>query len=101
MMDNTPILSLRDVTIGLKAGAGQAPLVQGVSFDLSARETIAIVGESGSGKSLTSLAIMRLLDPALFRVAGDIRLAGQSLPALSEPDMRRVRGNRISMIFQE
>ncbi|XOC83401.1 ABC transporter ATP-binding protein (plasmid) [Microvirga sp. M2] len=72
-----------------------------MSFDLSARETLAIVGESGSGKSLTSLAIMRLLDQALFTVAGDIRLGGKSLAELSEAEMRRVRGNRISMIFQE
>ena len=99
-MRDTPILSLRDVTIGLRFRP-DPPLVQGVSFDLAPRETIAIVGESGSGKSLTALAIMRLLDPALFTVAGDILLGGQSLPALTLPEMCRVRGNRISMIFQE
>lgn len=99
-MTDTPILSLRDVTIGLRQRPDQ-PLVRGVSLDLARRETIAIVGESGSGKSLTSLAIMRLLDPALFTIGGDIRLGDLSLPGLSAQQMRGVRGNRISMIFQE
>lgn len=100
-MNDMPILSLRDVRIDLKHRMASEPLVKGISFDLASRETIAIVGESGSGKSLTSLAIMRLLNPALFKVSGDIVLAGQSLPLLSEQKMRAIRGNRISMIFQE
>ncbi|MEO3999672.1 ABC transporter ATP-binding protein [Mesorhizobium sp. CAU 1732] len=100
-MDDKPILSLRDVRIELKHQRAGEPLVKGVSFDLASKETIAIVGESGSGKSLTSLAIMRLLNPALFQVAGDIVLGGTSLPLLSEKEMRAIRGNRISMVFQE
>lgn len=100
-MINTPVLTLRDFTISLQRQRMVEPLVRNVSFDLAKRETIAIVGESGSGKSLTSLAIMRLLNPALFSVSGEILLGDQSLTAMSESEMRAIRGNRISMVFQE
>jgi peptide/nickel transport system ATP-binding protein len=76
-------------------------VVENLSFEVGARETVAIVGESGSGKSVTALSIMRLLPAANSRVAGTIELEGRPLQDLSEDAMRGVRGDQISMIFQE
>src|SRR5689334_23521344 len=76
--------------------------VDGVSFAVAAGETLAIVGESGCGKSVTSLSILRLVPSPPGRiVSGQIRFAGRDLLALSEAEMRAIRGNEISMIFQE
>jgi len=98
-----PLLEVRDLRTTFTAGDG-APLVavDGVSFSVGAGETLAIVGESGSGKSVTALSIMRLLPAGVGRIAsGTIRLAGRDLTALSEDEMRDVRGRHIGMIFQE
>jgi peptide/nickel transport system ATP-binding protein len=76
-------------------------VVKGISFEIGQRETVAIVGESGSGKSVTALSIMGLLPAANSRVSGEILLDGRDLLKLSENRMRHVRGNLISMIFQE
>ena len=75
--------------------------MKGISFEIGQRETVAIVGESGSGKSVTALSIMGLLPAANSRVSGEILLEGRDLLKLSENQMRHVRGNLISMIFQE
>jgi oligopeptide/dipeptide ABC transporter ATP-binding protein len=76
--------------------------VDGVSFALNRGETLGIVGESGSGKSMTALSIMRLVPAPAGRIAsGSIRLDGVDLTALSERQMRRIRGRRIAMIFQD
>jgi len=76
--------------------------VDGVSFEVGAGETLAIVGESGCGKSVTSMSILRLLPMPPARIAdGRIEFDGRNLLELSEPEMRKVRGNAISMIFQE
>ena len=81
---------------------GVVKAVEDVSFSLAAGEKLAIVGESGCGKSMTALSILRLVpDPPGRIVAGSIKLNGQDLLKLSEAEMRKVRGNRISMIFQE
>jgi peptide/nickel transport system ATP-binding protein len=81
---------------------GVVRAVDGVSFSVQPGETLAIVGESGCGKSVTSLSILRLIaSPPGRTVAGAIRFNGRDLLALSEPEMRDVRGNEISMIFQE
>ncbi|KGJ20805.1 ABC transporter ATP-binding protein [Paracoccus sanguinis] len=93
----TPVLSVS----GLTLSAGGRPLVDDLSFDLFPGETLCIAGESGSGKSLTSLAAMGLLPPGVRHVAGRISLEGQELTTLSERRMRRLRGDRIAMIFQE
>ena len=74
--------------------------VDGVSFDVFRGETLGLVGESGSGKTVTGLSILRLVQPPGRIVAGDIQLNGQSLLALSEPQMQDLRGSQISMIFQ-
>ena len=93
----TPLLSVEDLTITI-AGS---PVVDGVTFGLQAGEILAVVGESGCGKSLTALALMRLLPPAVRLARGHIRLEGKDLATLPERAMCRVRGDRISIIFQE
>jgi peptide/nickel transport system ATP-binding protein len=81
---------------------GVTRAVDGVDLVVHAGETLGIVGESGCGKSVTALSIMRLLPAKLGRVvSGTIRFDGEDLLALSEADMREIRGNRIAMIFQE
>ncbi|HKV16973.1 MAG TPA: ABC transporter ATP-binding protein [Reyranella sp.] len=81
---------------------GIVKAVDGVDFRVAAGETLAIVGESGCGKSMTALSLMRLIpDPPGRIVSGSIRLGGRDLLSLSEEEMRKVRGNEISMIFQE
>ena len=93
-----PVLSVDDLCIGV----GSRMLVEGVSFDLGRGETVCVAGESGSGKSLTSLAIMGLLpQPGPVVASGSIRLGGQDLTRLPDSAMRRIRGDRIAMIFQE
>jgi len=81
---------------------GVTRAVDGVGFEIAPGETLGIVGESGCGKSVTALSIMRLLPAKLGRVvSGSVRFDGQDLLALSESEMRDIRGNRIAMIFQE
>jgi oligopeptide/dipeptide ABC transporter ATP-binding protein len=81
--------------------AGEHALVEGLSFDVPPASTVALVGESGCGKSVTALSILRLLPPGLRVAAGRILLEETDLLTLSEAQMRRVRGRRIAMIFQE
>ena len=96
------ILSVQSLCVSVRKDQGLSPLVQNISFDLRRGETLAIAGESGSGKSITSLAIMGLLPPPAVRVTGGaIVFNGQDVTQLSEPALRRIRGNRIAMIFQE
>jgi len=80
---------------------GVVRAVEGVSFHINAGETVAIVGESGCGKSVTSMSILRLIQEPPGKIAGSIRFDGRELLDLSEPEMRTIRGNAISMIFQE
>jgi peptide/nickel transport system ATP-binding protein len=81
---------------------GIVKAVDGVDFKVSSGETLAIVGESGCGKSMTALSLMRLIpDPPGRIVSGSVKLGGRDLLQISEEEMRRVRGNDISMIFQE
>ncbi|ETD90603.1 ABC transporter ATP-binding protein [Rhodobacter capsulatus] len=98
-----PILSVRDLRVSF-AGARKSwtRVVNGLSLDVAAGETVALVGESGSGKSVTSLALMRLLDPATSRIEGRITLDGHEVLSLSEAEMvAKIRGQRAAMIFQE
>jgi peptide/nickel transport system ATP-binding protein len=91
------LLSVRDLTVAI----GAAAPVDGVSFEIGAGETFALLGESGCGKSLTALALMRLLPEAARIAAGSVQFSGQELCALTEAQMRGVRGGKIAMIFQE
>ena len=97
----TPLLSVRDLRTSFRLGRGWLPIVKGISFDIAADETLAVVGESGSGKSVTALSIMRLFAPVSSRHEGRVELAGRDLLTLPEPEMRRVRGGQIGMVFQE
>jgi peptide/nickel transport system ATP-binding protein len=95
------MLQTHDLKVALDADAGLVKALDGLSLAIARGETFALVGESGCGKSMTALALMRLLPDNGRIVSGDVRLDGQDLPALSEAGMRRVRGRRIGMIFQE
>ncbi|MGI9424158.1 MAG: ATP-binding cassette domain-containing protein, partial [Hyphomicrobiaceae bacterium] len=97
-----PLLEVDDLRTYFFNEDGVTRAVDGVSFDISAGETLGIVGESGCGKSVTALSILRLIPPRIGRtVGGTIRFDGQDLRGLSEAEMRDIRGNRIAMIFQE
>jgi peptide/nickel transport system ATP-binding protein len=95
------LLKVDGLSTCLRRGAAEVPLLDGVSFEIRRGETFALVGESGCGKSMTSLSLMRLLPAAARVVAGRATLEGQDLLGLSESAMRRVRGGRVAMIFQE
>ncbi|MBD9527649.1 ABC transporter ATP-binding protein [Paracoccus sp. PAR01] len=96
-----PVLSVENLTTAFQTGDGWGEVVRNVSFTVNPGETVAIVGESGSGKSVTSLSIMRLLDPKRARVSGRVFLEGTDLLSLPESAMQQIRGNRVAMIFQE
>jgi peptide/nickel transport system ATP-binding protein len=97
-----PLLEVQDLKTHFFTRDGVVRAVDGVSFSIQPGETLALVGESGCGKSVTSLSIMRLIaSPPGRVVGGSIRFDGRDLLGLSEPGMRKVRGNEISMIFQE
>src|SRR5690606_9585501 len=97
-----PVLELDRLTTSFRAGNEWHPAVRDVSLALMPDETLALVGESGSGKSVTALSIMRLIPDANGRITGGrILHDGRDIVTLSESEMRKVRGNRISMIFQE
>jgi peptide/nickel transport system ATP-binding protein len=97
-----PLLDVQDLKTHFFNEDGVTRAVDGVSFTVAPEETLGIVGESGCGKSVTALSILRLLPPRLGRtVGGRVLFEGQDLLALSERQMRDVRGNRIAMVFQE
>jgi len=97
-----PVLSVRDLRTQFHTSDGVVRAVDGVSFDVGRGETLCVVGESGCGKSVTALSVMRLIPADAGRIAGGtITFDGTELTGLSEAEMRRIRGNRISMIFQE
>jgi peptide/nickel transport system ATP-binding protein len=97
----TPLLEVRDLVTDIGAGAGLVRPVEGISFHVDAGETYALLGESGCGKSITALSLMRLLPEGGRIVSGSVQLQGEDVLALTERDMRRVRGGRMAMIFQE
>jgi len=96
-----PVLSVRGLTTSFRVGAEWRSVVRNMDLDVAPGETVAIVGESGSGKSVTSLSIMRLLPQLTSRIEGSVKLEGRELLTLDAEQMRQVRGNQISMIFQE
>jgi peptide/nickel transport system ATP-binding protein len=96
------ILQVHDLHTQFNTLDGVVRAVDGVSFELERGETLGIVGESGCGKSVTALSILRLIPPETGRIAsGSIRFEGEELTVLGEEAMKRLRGHRISMIFQE
>ncbi len=96
-----PLLSVRNLRTSFRVGGEWRSAVDDISFDIAAGETVAIVGESGSGKSVSALSIMRLISAINGKVEGEVRLEGRDLVSLSEDEMRKIRGNAMSMIFQE
>lgn len=94
------MLSIKDLSVTFRTRKGEVDAVRGVSFDVGKGETLGIVGESGSGKSVTSYALMRILDAGGEIRAGGVNYSGVDLRAASERDMRDIRGREISMIFQ-
>ena len=97
----TPLLQVRNLTTLFRLREGTLKAVNDVDLSLEAGGSLAIVGESGCGKSVTAYSIMRLVAPPGEIVSGEILFAGRDLLGLDEEEMRRMRGNRISMIFQE
>ena len=96
------VLEVKDLVVEFRTDRGTVKAVNGVNFDVFKGKTIGIVGESGSGKSVTALAIMGLIPNPPGRIAGgEIKFKGQSLVGLQPQEMRKIRGNKIAMIFQE
>ncbi|MEO0035277.1 MAG: hypothetical protein RLZZ501_1300, partial [Pseudomonadota bacterium] len=99
---SAPLLAVEDLAVTFGQGAESVAAVRGVSFTLARGETLALVGESGSGKSVTALSILQLLPyPRARHPRGSIRLDGTELVGAPEPVLRRVRGARVAMVFQE
>jgi peptide/nickel transport system ATP-binding protein len=97
----TLLLSVKGLSTYFKLTSGLLKAVDGVDFSLNEGEMLAIVGESGCGKSVTAYSIMRLVAPPGETVSGEILLEGTDLLKISEDEMRMIRGNRLSMIFQD
>ncbi|MDR0416794.1 MAG: ABC transporter ATP-binding protein, partial [Propionibacteriaceae bacterium] len=96
-----PLLSVEGLCVEARSDARTFPILQDVSFDLHAGETLSIVGESGSGKSMTLRAVLGLLPPGIHLTSGRVDLDGNQLVGASERQLRSVRGGQIGMIFQD
>ncbi|TPM01053.1 ABC transporter ATP-binding protein [Mesorhizobium sp. B2-3-11] len=101
-MSEAPLLSVQDLSVAFSQDGGQSVAVDHISFDIARGETVALVGESGSGKSVSALSVLKLLPyPSASHPSGKILFQGADLLAMSEEQLRQVRGNKITMIFQE
>src|ERR1700723_3433594 len=100
--ESVPLLRVRNLTLDFQTESGLITAVDAVSFDLFDGEILALVGESGCGKSATALALLRLIADPPGRIAGgEVRFRDRDLLRASEAEIRKIRGNRIAMIFQE
>ncbi len=98
----TPLLSIRDLSVAFGFGERQVLAAEQVSFDIAQGETLALVGESGSGKSVTALSVMKLLPyPPAHHPSGSVRFKERELLTMPENEIRKVRGNDITIVFQE
>jgi len=101
-MTDTALLSVLDLSVAFRQGQRTTLAVDRISFEIRKGETVALVGESGSGKSVTALSVLKLLPyPSAHHPSGSIRFNGEELLGLTEPQIRHVRGNDITIIFQE
>ncbi len=99
---NQPLLDVRDLSVAFHHGGNTSVAVDRVSFEIKRGECVALVGESGSGKSVSAMSILRLLPyPTASHPSGHIRFKGHELLSMSEREIRGIRGNDISIIFQE
>jgi len=97
-----PLLSVRDLSIYFRTGRDRSNrVVDSVTFDVAAGETVGLVGESGSGKTVTGLSLLGLLPDGIAWSEGDIRFDGRNISGMSEPELEKLRGRHVSMIFQE
>ena len=98
----THLIEVKDLSVSFRIGRNNIDAVRGVSFHIDKGETVALVGESGSGKSVTALSILQLLPyPKAFHPTGSIKFNGQELLGAPDKELQRIRGDKISMIFQE
>ena len=101
-MSREVLINVKNLSVAFHVGGGTTTAVKGVSFRINKGETVALVGESGSGKSVSALSILKLLPyPPAFHPTGEIFFEGKDLLKASEAELKRIRGGRISMIFQE
>ena len=96
-----PLLEVKDLKVHFPTDVGHVKAVDGVSYALEAGETLGIVGESGSGKSVSSLTVMGLITPKQANITGEVFFQGQDLLKVPKDEMRTIRGEKISMIFQD
>jgi peptide/nickel transport system ATP-binding protein len=96
-----PVLSVRDLRVEFVTRRGALKAIDGISFDIAPGEVLGVVGESGAGKSVTGSAVIGLIDPPGRIAGGEVRLSGQRIDNLPPEEMRRLRGKRIGMIFQD
>src|SRR5215213_6749484 len=96
-----PVLSVRNLQVEFVGRRNTLRAIDGVSFDIAKGEVLGVVGESGAGKSVTGLAIIGLIDPPGRIAGGSIYLSGMRIDDLPPQELRRIRGKRIGMIFQD
>src|ERR1700761_6245603 len=99
---NQPLLRVHDLSVAFHQPSGTSVAVDGISYEIRRGECVALVGESGSGKSVSAMSMLKLLPyPTASHPSGSIRFKGRELLDLSEREIRGIRGNDISIIFQE
>ena len=102
MSETKPLVEVKNLSVAFRSDGKEVLAVDRISFDIKPGETVALVGESGSGKSVSALSILQLLPyPQASHPSGEIIFEGRNLVGASEPELRKVRGNRITMVFQE
>jgi peptide/nickel transport system ATP-binding protein len=100
-MTDTPLLSVRDLVVQFPTRKGVLTAVDGVSFDIARGEVLGVVGESGAGKSMTGAAIIGLIEPLGRIASGEVLLDGERIDNLSTGQIRRIRGKKVGMVFQD